>query len=203
MEVKVTELRQVYESNREVRNTVKKANMDEYARAESSMNSSSNSAFFGWCTSFRGTNAAEERAHHYELRWDAGERRVQHHSSDVLPWDTEGRCEAVTGHGHHVDLPYYDEGDDELLQWEVPSPGDVIVGQVPPPKDKAEHTEQEIDIHVPVLMGGALEEQECDYPVPVCLGGGGHSQKSSSQQWLRTFSAPDLNQSDLWQLDTP
>ena len=58
MEVEVPELRQMYESNREVWNTEQKADIDKYARAESSINSSSNSAFFDWCTSVRGTNAA-------------------------------------------------------------------------------------------------------------------------------------------------
>merc|ERR1711940_481540 len=63
-------------------------------------------------------------------------------SSDVLPWDTGGPCEVVVGCGNHVDQPCNDGGDDELPQCEDPSEVDVIVGQVPPPTDRGELTEQ-------------------------------------------------------------
>ena len=148
------------------------------------------------CSHVQG-GVAEERAHHDDLRWDAGGCRVQQHSrryhqdrqpevvqgcesSDVLPWDTGGRGEVVVRHGRQVDQLCQDEGDDELPQCEVMNEVDVFVGQVPPPRDKGEHTEQEHDVSSPSPDEGR-----------------GLSQKSSLQQCQQALSAPDRNQSDL------
>ena len=236
-----------------VMNTGMKIQMSENTKVDSKINPKA--AFFGWCSNYRGTNAAsnsirqqhshnghlqrvgdrvrqqsdhayhqgdplsvgghdhiaeppdcshvqggvaEERAHHDDLRWDAGGCRVQQHSrryhqdrqpevvqgcesSDVLPWDTGGRGEAVVGHGRQVDQLCQDEGDDELPQCEVMNEVDAFVGQVPPPRDKGEHTEQEHDVSSPSPDEGR-----------------GLSQKSSLQQWQHALSTTDLNQSDLW-----
>ena len=114
---------------------------------------------------------AEERADHDDLRWDAGECRVQqlshsyhqvgqpgvvegHECTENLPWDTGGRCEVAVGHDPHVDQLCYEKGEDEPPLDEVSSEVDVFVAQVPPTKDKGDNTEQENDVQVPVLMGG-------------------------------------------------
>ena len=123
--------------------------------------------------------AAQESAQYDDLRWDAGGCRVQQHSCS---YHRDRQSEAVVGCGHRVDQPCQDEGDEELLQSEV----DVLVGQVPPPKDKGGHTELENDVSSPSPDGGRVL-----------------SQKSSLRQCQQALSAPDLNQSDLWQLDTP
>ena len=75
-------------------------------------------------------------------------------NSDVLPWDTGGCCEVAVGCCHQVGQRCQDEGDDEVPQCEVSSEVDVLVRQVPPPKDNGERTEQENDVSSSSPDGG-------------------------------------------------